>query len=292
MRYSALSVAVCTLVLAACAKQTGLPAEEVLNRSSVANRGLLSAHIEVTARISSVDPVTGTLDASGIVEGNMQQGGNQLDLAFSTQGARTSTQQSLTWKATGHLIVLSPQESYMTVENLESTPTLPMFALPEFENFVGTWYRLPSTTAPSPTLTPDPRLLRLQSDAVRVTKDHGIETIDGKSMYHYDVSIDPERLRTYLQETTQDNGSDQQMMEQLSKYDAAGEIWIDADTFLLTKAVWNITQKEKEGPFLTISMSLSDPGLQVTVTAPENAQPFPRAPFFPTTGGATILQEF
>lgn len=288
MRYSALSVAVCTLALAACAKQAGLPAEDVLNRSSVANRGLLSAHIVVTARISSVDAATGSLDASGIVEGNMQQGGNQLDLAFNTQGARVSGQQSLTWKATGRVIVLSPQESYMSVENLETSPTLPMFALPEFQNFVGTWYKLPSTSAPSPTLTPDPRLLRLQSDAVRVTKDHGIQNMDGKSMYHYDVVIDPRKLSTYLQESGE---SSEDMMAQLSKYDATGELWIDATTFLLTKAVWNVKQKDVEGPVLTLSMSLSDPGLQVTVTAPTNAQPFPQTPLFPT-GNTTFLQEF
>lgn len=288
MRYSALTVAVCTLALAACAKQTGLPAEEVLNRSSVANRGLLSAHIVVTARISSVDAATGSLDASGIVEGNMQQGGNQLDVAFSTQGVRSTGQQSLTWKATGRVIVLSPQESYMSVENIETSPTLPMFALPEFQNFIGTWYKLPSTSAPSPTLTPDPRLLRLQSDAVRVIKDHGIQHIDGKNMYHYEVAIDPQRLSAYLQESGE---SSEDVLAQLSKYDATGELWIDENTFLLTKAVWNIKQKDVEGPVLTLSMSLSDPGLQVTVTAPADAKPLPQTPLFPA-GNTTFLQEF
>jgi len=291
MRTYALPIALCTLLLASCTTQGGLDAEEVLNRSSVSNSGLLSARILLTARISSVSATTGTLDASGILEGSMQQGGRQLDVAFHTDGVRTSMGQSLTWNGVGRLMVLSEQESYVFLESLETTPALPLLSLPEYKDAIGSWFRLPAVGDAPATVTPDPRFLRLQSDAVRVTKDRGIDTMDGKRMYHYDVAIDPVRLATFLRESSgEDEEGAQRMMAQLSRYDAAGELWIDETTFLLTKAVWNITEKGKDAPTMTLSMSLSDLGLQVTVIAPDNAQPFPQSPLLP--GGATILQEF
>lgn len=292
MRSSFFIVAASALLLGSCVAQNSVSPEEVLNKSSVANSGLVSAHIALDVQLSSADVSSGATDGSLNVQGNMQQGGKQLDLMFDSAGSTTSPAQSFTWKAAGRLIVLSDQESYLTVNSLDTAPILPVLSTPAFNGFTNTWFRLPVVATPSATLTPDPRFLRLQSDAIRVTKDFGIDTSDETPMYHYAVAVDPQRLQTYL-ERISGSGSDavKEMQSMLAGYEATGEIWIDKQTFLLTKAVWNVAKKDDPAFTLTFSMHLTDAGKPVVITAPSDTKPFPQASLMPIDD-VTVLQEF
>jgi hypothetical protein len=293
MRSSVFIFALSTLVLCACSEQGRLAPEDVLNRSSVANSGLLSARVSMNARLTSPDAQGALLDGYLTVQGNMQEGGRQLDLNFATQGARSASLQPMSWKASGRLIALSDNETYIRADEFESDPAFPILALASGENITNTWFRLPSAGQTPTALTPDPRFLRLQSEAVRVTKDHGIDTVNGVRMYHYDVVLDPERFTAFLRSLpeTDDATSVEGMLAQLAGYDAAGELWIEEKSFLLTKATWTITKKNDEAFSLTLSMELTDVGLPVTITAPEDAKFFPQMPLFPSAD-ALILQEF
>jgi hypothetical protein len=286
MRHTPFLIVATALLLGACARPISMAPEDVLNRSSVANSGLLSARLSFEAELTDANLQSEQTHVSLTAQGTMQQGGRQLDLAFATEGNTATGTQPMTWNATGRLTVVSENEVYVRVDALEANPALPLPA-----DLSGVWYRLPSTGQSPADITPDPRYLRLQSESVRVTKDHGIVSMGGKRLYHYDVVIDPQRLAAYLS-TLPEEVDAEGIAQTLSAYEATGEIWIEEDTFLLTKAVWNIRKKEDDTFSLQLAMNITDAGLPVTVTAPEDAQPLPQSSLLLPSTDTVILQEF
>lgn len=293
MRLSSLFIAFSTFALLSCTKAGGPTPEDVLSKTSLANSGLRSARLQIQAGVSTVAGTQNPINGSAQVMGNIQQGGQQLDLLYETNGNIDFQPEHYSWKSSGRLIVVSQNESYVLVKELETTLPVPLLGDSDAKNVLNTWFRLPPSGSSSTSLTPDPRFLRLQTEVVRVQKDHGIEKIDGKKAYHYTVSIDQNRLASFMLSAT-GTGSVQgknDLMKQLGNYEATGELWIDAETFLLTKAAWTIKNTQQPDITITVSMTISDVGVPVVVTAPNESKPFPNS-VLPTSRNATILQTF
>lgn len=275
-------------VLLSCARSGEFPPEEVLRRSSIANRGLASAQLNLEANFTNGE-LYGVVNA----EGGIQQGGTQMDITIFTSGQSPDLQ----WSAEAQLIVMSQNEVYAKLLNVQTTPLHPMLASPSFPSMLGTWYRLPSTpgASASPSITPDPHFLRMQSEVVRVVKDRGIQSLNGRPSYRYEVEVDALKLQTFLIDIAAKEGEtpDQEaLIKQLSEYIAAGTIWIDAETFLLTQADWVIVAADENiHKNLNIHMELSSFDTPVIINAPESAQPFPQVPLLPPAE-AVIMQEF
>lgn len=283
-----MTVALVALTLCACVERGEFSAEEVLNRSSIANSGLLSARVMLDAQMTFVDEA-GIFDGSFNAQGNIQEAGRQLDVAYTTQGSKISPVLPASWHASGRFVVLSENEAYIRADELTVTPESLIPGLTDRGLMTGEWFRLPFSGVSQATVTPDPRFLRMQSDAVRVTKDHGIVTLGQRRMYHYDVVIDPEKLAEYLAAIPGTaEGSAEDFLRQIEAYAATGQLWIDEETFLLTRAMWEIRIPGDETYALTILLELSDAGLPVTITAPADARSFPLL----TPGDALIIQEF
>lgn len=113
------------------------------------------------------------------------------------------------------------------------------------------WWHYPlSLTKDSPTISPDPSLLRSQMEVVSVTSDLGSTTLDGDDMYHYEVTLDPVKLQLFLQRSAserQEPFDGNAVAALLKKYDARGELWIDATDFSTHRIDWALLPK-KEAP--------------------------------------------
>lgn len=293
MRPSTLFIALSTFVLLSCTKAGGLTPENVLNKASIANSGLRSARIQVQVGVSTVEGSNNPINGTVQVTGNIQEGGQQLDLLYSTEGAIQTQPKETSWKSSGRFIVISQDESYILVKELQTSLPISIFGFDGEKNLLNTWFRLPSSGAQSTSVTPDPRFLRLQSEAVRVQKDYGIEKNNGKSLYHYSVSIDRDRLAAFIRNAS-GSGSLQantDLVKQLETYEATGELWIDSETFLLSKAAWTIKNTQQPDSVITLSMTVSDVGVPVVISAPNEVQPFPNSSLSPSRN-ATILQTF
>ncbi len=286
MKRSGFIIVLCAFALASCVRPGDLPAEDVLMRSSVANRGLISARFSVHTQVSNDKGLDGFIDTDGL----MQQGGRQLRMNITTSGKTTD---GMAWNGIGEMIVLSENEVYMNIHEANAVPPHPLLLLPAFTQVIGKWMRLPAPDqiTPSETLTPDPRLLRLQSDVIRVVRDRGIVNLDGRDAYRYDVEVDPVRLASFVQETAGDASTTQSLLAQFADIEAKGEIWIDAETFLLTRANWNVALPQMgDSTELTIQMQLSDIGIQAPIIAPSPVEPLPEIPLLPPPEASFMLE--
>jgi hypothetical protein len=104
--------------------------------------------------------------------------------------------------------------------------------------------------------------------------------LNGKKAYHYTVSIDRDRLTAYLIKISNPNTlqANEQLLAQLKQYEATGEMWIDSETFILSKVVWTINDAKNPDSTASLSMSVEDVGVDVTITAPAVSQPFSVTP--------------
>ncbi len=276
----------CTLVLTSCIKQGNLPAEEVLMRSSIANTGLVSARFSIHTQLSSDTGLNGSIDADGL----MQQGGRQLRMNVTTSG---NTSDGMAWSGIGEIIVLSENEVYMNIQQANAVPPHPLLLSPAFSQLTGKWLQLPpqDTSTTTDVLTPDPYLLRLQSDVIRVVRDRGIVNLNGRDAYRYDVEVDPERLAAFLQESSVDASAAESLLQGLAGVKAEGEIWIDAENFLLTRANWHLSLPQVESADdINIQMQLTDIGVQASIVAPSPVEPFPDTPILPSPEASIMLE--
>lgn len=280
MRFHSSLITVAVFALASCAQGGTLSPEDVLRKSSVANSGLRSARVQVNASVSTKGNDANVIDGKLTITGNMQEGGQQLDVVFASDGTMGQAPQSITWKTSGRLITLSQSETYIQVHALEIEPAIPFFNIDALKNSLQTWLKLPSPSTTSSAVTPDPHFLRLQSEVVRVTKNHGIVSMNGRNTYHYSVSIDRDRLAAYLINTSKPDAlqTSEQLLKQLEQYEATGEMWIDDATFLLSKVSWTIKDAEHPDSIASLTISIEDVGVPVTITAPASAQPFSLTP--------------
>ncbi len=286
MKRSGFITVLCALALSSCVTPGDLPAEEVLMRSSVANRGLVSARFSIHTQWTNDEGLDGSIDAGGL----MQQGGRQLRMNVTTSGKTTD---GTAWSGIGEMIVLSENEVYMNIQQANAVPPHPLLLSPAFSQLMGKWLRLPSQgeITPAETLTPDPRFLRMQSDIIRVVRDRGIVNLNGRDAYRYDVEVDPERLAAFLQEASGDASTAESLLRQLSGVTANGEIWIDAENFLLTRANWNVSLSHMQPSIdVAVQMQLTDIGVQAAIIAPSPVEPLPEIPLLPPPEASIMLE--
>jgi hypothetical protein len=134
------------------------------------------------------------------------------------------------------------------------------------------WWRIPLSSAPSFFVSPEPGLLRLQTEAVKVLSDQGKETLDGRSYRHVTVSLDEAKAVSLLRRVATDRETtfdEQMVLSQLRATGATGDLWIDTKTFLTSKMTWTT----KAG--LTFTFAVSDPDDTPPVLPPAGARTLP-----------------
>lgn len=271
------------LVLVRCAVPSSIAPEEVLRQSSLAHQTLQSAALDIDVDFTMYSELFGgNMNGTAEITGAMQEGGRQVDVHIRAKAdGQTTEGESSSWELSAQMIVAGESETYMKLTSFTSDPPSLIAVSPLFEQLQGNWWIFPSEASPVPAtpVTPDPEFLKMQSEAIRITDDNGIVSYAGRRAHHYDVTLDPEKLMTYLENVARDRGetfSRQETEAALKGWDATGEIWIDAQTYYLLNAQWHVEGSEEEHPStLTFSVNVSDHNSHITITPPANAQPFP-----------------
>ena len=280
-------------VLASCAKPSGLPPEQVLQNAARASQELQSARYTLTsAFVSKTDDRVTDMDLT--MEGVLQDGGSQTQLNVRFDGSLTEGEQRYDAKGEVDVIVAWENDVYVFLRSLSVRPEYPLFNKKAMERFMGTWWRIPTgeDQRVSSSMTPDPRLLRAQSEIVRVVKDRGIASINGREAYHYDVAMDLEKLAAFLKRVADERGETfdaAATKEFLSSLHASGELWIDTETFYLHRIVWNIPSSEAGGLSGQLRADLRDHDAAPPVTPPAQYKTF--SPLL-LLDDASFLQDF
>ncbi len=247
-RLGALS-AVAVLLLCGCRRAGELPPGEVLRRSTAASAQLQSVQYDVTIDLDMRNPLMAVLGKAAL-HGTLAGGGQDAAFSATVNGSLAKPGQPATTLQMIADVVNEAQNSYVFVHTLAVQPE-PLL-LGGSQAMLGRWWKIPREGGqfPSQPLTPDPQFLRAQAAVVTVTKDHGLERINGRDAYHYTVAIDPDRLLALLQSTAEQHGKpfDAAVTRaQILQYDAKGDLWIAEDSFLVQRLAWTVISRVPTG---------------------------------------------
>lgn len=267
--------------------------EEVMALAAQKSRSLQSARLNADGRFvleGGALPVSGTVTLSGV----LQDAGDSVQMHLAVDAlVSPGLDKSQTFRllGAGDMILAGKRELYFRIQSLSTEPDGSLFQPELIALLSGQWWALPPPvlgqegTVPGGTMTPSPSVLRAQAEVVRVVRDRGTATIDGRTAYHYDVALAPEKLLTYLGEVaaarneTLDRAS---LSASLSGLQASGEMWIDAETYVLRQATWEIRALQTERGVLngSFTVQLGDYDSALPVTPPADAKPFSPTSFF------------
>ncbi len=262
------------LVLSACAKRGDLASDEVLRRSALASNQLASAKYQATATLSmGTDNARNTFNF--VVEGLLQEGGKSHQMTVGVDGDLMEGGETYNLKATLNVLVSSPGDVFLKVDELTVEPAHPSMSFDSLEAIRGRWVRMPSGGAAQSGVTPDPSLLRAQSQVITVTRDKGLKDIHGTEAYTYDVALNKEKLLAFLQSSALESGEafDVASAEAFtSLFSATGELWIDAAEFFVHKLSWEMESRSDDGLTASIDVEFTDHNKAPAIVLPPEAE--------------------
>ena len=217
----AILVIACVLSSSCRRRETAMDPQDVISRSIIAN------HSRENGAFFMAGTFTPTLESGESVHGSFAlQGIYRRSFRFLAASGSVTLQShdgvSEEWK--GEFIIELPSKILIRI-----VPPHRQFNEQSIAN--GTWWQLSEPL--ETTMSPDSSILLQQMDGIVVTKDLGREEVEGNDAYHYAV-----RMRDNEKTT--------------------GEVWIDAETFHLKKAMWSIHQPAENVAEMTLEYSSRD----------------------------------
>lgn len=272
-----------SIVLVSCSRQGTLEPPEVLKRAGEQAQALSAAHIDASYTYHGTSSyMTGVFDVAGNINGTLQNGGQQLSATVDATIKRVDDNQQLnTMILRGTITETAPNETYVNIDTLSIDPPTPLLDDRFIAAIQHQWLRLPqshsATGAMMSGVTPDPSFLRMQTQVITVTKDHGFANVGGHTDYVYDVTLDRQKLMEFLTQMRHSNGSNVPVQNPLDSMAASGRVWIDADTFDIHRIVWDLhslTAAEPLSAHLDVTVTAhNDPS--INIAPPADSKPFP-----------------
>lgn len=268
------------LLLSACRRAGSLLPDDVLRRSTAASAQMQSVEFDATLDATFTSP---RLSGRAELRGTLARGGQEAAFSLSLNGSsiqrvgKADTRTNLQLVAD---VVSEADAVYVLLHTLSVDPEVP--ALRGAQSMLGKWWKAPRDgSGLGPSLTPDPQFLRAQAAVVRVQRDMGLERINGRDAYHYAVTLDPEALIALMASTAEKKGTPfnaAQARTELQQYDVNGELWIDAESFLLHRLRWTVDSRP---PALHIEFGadLRKHNAAAGVVIPSAAEPLDAAAF-------------
>ncbi|MDD5469805.1 MAG: hypothetical protein PHO92_03345 [Candidatus Peribacteraceae bacterium] len=256
--------------------------EEVLRRSAEASRTLRSAAFDGSADITVRPPDPGTVTGHLSFTGVLQDAGQQVRITAEGTAAGGTDERPVRGKGKVELMTAGDSDTFFFLHELEGDEEQSLFNPEAVGKVAGKWWRIPGQQrAGSVAITPDPGLLQAQVEVVKVTREYGIRTLDGAQVFHYDVTMDPDLLVTFLRKVAEEKGEEfdeTEVRKSVGRMRMEGELWIDADTYYVRKLEWQIEQDpaDDRGAQVTIlfRMSMRDHNKADPIILPESAEPF------------------
>ena len=278
MRYRGILI-VGSVLLTACATPSDLPPTQVLERTSLAMHDLESVRFDASGTFEGNSPIGAASDLTLSAQGILQREHGQIQATFGATG--TAGEKPLSLNA--DIIIAGKNETYFSITELSSGDPQSLLGSPMLTMLTNQWWRLPSEeNMPGTSVTPDPQLLELQSQAVTITQDHGMTTQNGVQTYHYSTQIDREKLKAFLQKTAHERGETFDVAaweKDFAQTDMAGEVWINAKTFYVERLKWDIvTRREQDPSTLKFDITFDDHDDAPVIRPPQDAKELPSLP--------------
>ena len=193
------------------------------------------------------------------------------------------------------MFVALEHELFLKLNALNIEPPHPLLQTQMLTNLTGRWWKMQEEEplSPASSVTPDPSLLRAQAEIVHVSKSHGLKTLNGRTVYHYDVTVDKEKLAAFLAKLSE--GSEEPVdadavLRWISDYDPTGELWIDAENFMVHRLLWHVSRKEPEPLSGSVQVDFFDHNAAPQISPPAEFELF--SPMLMLQGGTGLPPAF
>jgi hypothetical protein len=260
-----------------------LPFEEVLRNAVMVSQTVTSAAFRTDASIAFRGGSFGDGGGNLHLQGTINDGGRLV--ATAVDGSlrfRDGEGQDRTVRALLDTVSVNAQRFYLMIRSLVADPSGGIFDATTVQRLQGVWWEFSREGSEADlTVAPSIRLLQAQASVVTVTRDLGVDRVDGVPAYHYAVVLDPERFFVYMQALAEERGEqidEQELRTQIQSLQATGELWISAQDFHLLRADWEIPSlRMTEGSLVRVESStvLSQYGAAPAIQMPAQSQPFP-----------------
>ncbi len=256
MRRFLLPLLVLPFFCVACLPPKALPSDEVLQRTALASQKIDSLAFVISMSGAFMGTISNDhMGGHALLKGVLHDHGNALEtsLTGSLTGAMSGSPAAMS--LSGRLVAFNQKEMYVRLDTFHLTPSRPDVPMAYIEPLLGMWWHIEGNAQSGTMLsTPDPTFLKAQTEAITVTEDHGLEKVDGRYQYHYSVALDRAKFTELL------HGQDDASMNDAATLQATGEVWIDAEQFVLTHAAWKVENLPTDDGVLNamVDITLSD----------------------------------
>jgi hypothetical protein len=220
--------------------------EDVLKNAARAGQGISSASFQGEVTFDVTTSNGHSFQGIANLEGEIQDGGTHIhsiidaDMHMDAPGVPTTLAGEIE-------VIATPLETFLRLHSLSSEEDHPLTHPDVIGALKNQWWVIADESAGDLALlpvTPDPAVLQAQAEVVSVLRDRGFAAIRGRRAYHYETSIDHEKLTLFLVELARERGEVFDLAgltEELASSAATGELWIDAETFVLHRVQWTVT---------------------------------------------------
>ena len=183
---------------------------------------------------------------------------------------------------------------FLRVDKLDTSSEDFKAIQPQLKGYMGKWLKIASDFIPQnlrqlqqkdeATLAKEKQLkeLFISTTIFNVTKEYGVESVNGKKVYHYGVQLNADGVKEYIRKAAVIDGrelTDAEVVEasKIVSYVNSAELWIGVKDYYLYKATVGMAGEAGEGKptmNVTISMQGTDYNNTIDIKSPEDAQEF------------------
>jgi hypothetical protein len=284
----------CALVLASCGKATEAP-EDVIQKFKEEATQINSADISTEVVVNGTDNQD-TIDATANVGAkfNIKDPENKkADIKIALGGIMKTAEQSLDGNVDINIRTIGGKY-YILLSKFESSSESMKAVQTVLGGYIGKWLHVVDEAIPESirqvqkkdeaTLAKEKQLKQLFIDTnlLTVTKEYGVETVNGQKVYHYGVQLNQDGVKEYIRKSAVIDGRELTDTEiedasKISSYVTSAELWIGVKDYYLYKATANligpVTNKEAN---MTVAITAegSDYNNDINVDVPSDAQEF------------------
>lgn len=282
------------LALTACGKPMEAP-ESVINKAKTAIVDISSGHVVAAATAKGGNGTDG-LNFDGKLDlafDKKDETKQKADLHLTLTGDLKSAEKNLNGELDFNFVTLEKQY-YAKLNKLStSDQSLTQFQ-PIIDLYKGKWLRIAEDFIPENirNMQTEDEAAKLKQQKMKdlfvetnlfdVTKEYGVEKLNGRNVYHYGLSVNMDGFKDYMAKAAVIDGREltTQEIEEAVKildYIKVAEIYVDTDDYYVLKAVFQFSGEAlNQGSNLVIQVTVDGSNFNesVTVKAPEGAEEF------------------
>jgi hypothetical protein len=270
-RFTFLSL-VAVLTLSACGQSLEAP-EVVMGNAKQALVEIESGKAKVTVSMEG-DSEAEDLSLNGKIDfafDASDEANKKLELSLDASGNMQADEQTLDGELSFGFITLD-KEYYVMLNKFNTSDESLDAMKPFLDMYTNKWLRIAEDFIPE-----DIRGLQTQDE------EFGVETLNGRDVYHYGLTVNPNGFRDYVTKAAIIDGRELTTQEvdeavQVLNYIKEVELYIDTKDYYVLKSVFKFSGEaiSEEGANLTIEIVVegSDFNKAVKIEAPEGAEDF------------------